>query len=262
VSPQIQATQQPAAAGAVVFLAPHYDDAVLSCGAAIAGTPRSVVVTIFSGGPSAGDPISPWDRRCGFAPGDDVGRTRECEDEDALALLGARGLGLGFMPTPYRVSSRSGLARLARAATRLNLGKPASSELQAAIAAKLAEELAAIEVATCVIPLGVSHADHLTTTDSALSLVQAFPAYQWVAYADLPYSAESAEAFNAARTRISSAGFRLDAMVLTQHPDLSLKLRAVERYRSQLQGLGERVAVALSSPERYYTLVPDRASAA
>jgi LmbE family N-acetylglucosaminyl deacetylase len=240
----------------VVFLAPHYDDAVLSCGASIAGLPGSLVITVFSGAPAPGDPISVWDRECGFERGDDVAATREREDRGALALLGAQGSGLGLMPAQYRIPSRLGRARLAALATRLHLGGEERSDLQQAVTAALSGALRAKQPATCIMPLGVSHPDHVLTAGSALSLIDAFPACRWLAYTDLPYAAENTVAHDRARERAQNVGYELKPTVLAGHPEPELKKRAVERYASQVRGLGGRVAIALSAPERYYELSP------
>lgn len=237
------------------FVAPHYDDAVLSCGEAIAGMPGSRVITVFSCGPSPTDPLSPWDRECGFTPGDNVAAVRRREDDEALHLLGAQGTALGFLPAQYRPAARSGSTGLSKVIARLRRRDLTESQLRTAISARFAEALQASEVKTCIVPLGVSHPDHVLTTSIALSLIASVPACRWVAYADLPYSAERPAHVDAARRRILAAGFALEPIALPSRSGSPLKERAVRRYASQVQGLGDRALLAVRRPEIYYELV-------
>ena len=251
--PSAQQTDRSPGASAVVFLSPHYDDAVLSCGAAIAAIPESLVITVFSGGPAPGDPISGWDRDCGFAPGDGVATIREQEDRAALVLLGSHGSGLAFMPAQYRIAASSRVTRLMALARRRSR-TVGDSDLQREVTAKLAAALRTIAPDTCVIPLGVSHPDHVLTAASGLSLVDIFPDCRWLAYTDLPYGAEDTDAFEQATRRVRAAGCRLEPTALTEHGEPQLKRRAVDCYASQVRGLGDRVAIALASPESYFEL--------
>src|SRR5947209_1461232 len=87
-----------------VFVSPHLDDAVLSCGALIARCAAARIVTVFAGRPHHWDAaaVTEWDAACGFGPGDDVVGARREEDEQACAVLGATAVWLGFVDGQYQ----------------------------------------------------------------------------------------------------------------------------------------------------------------
>jgi LmbE family N-acetylglucosaminyl deacetylase len=74
---------------ALLILAPHPDDAALSCAALLDGTPAADILTVFAGGP---DPPTQgwWDRRCGFASSTESVAARRREEESAFAGSGHR----------------------------------------------------------------------------------------------------------------------------------------------------------------------------
>jgi LmbE family N-acetylglucosaminyl deacetylase len=89
-----------------VYVSPHLDDAVLSCGAAIAERTsqgeRVLVVTVCTGEPER---IGPFAARLhafwGLSAGDAV-TLRRAEDRNALARLGAEAMHLGLLDAIYR----------------------------------------------------------------------------------------------------------------------------------------------------------------
>ncbi|MDQ3936542.1 MAG: PIG-L family deacetylase [Actinomycetota bacterium] len=83
------------------ILAPHLDDAVLSCWSVLAAGDEVGVVNVFAGVPRAGT-AGAWDRETGAS--DSVARMREREREDveALALAGCVPVNLGFLEEQYR----------------------------------------------------------------------------------------------------------------------------------------------------------------
>jgi LmbE family N-acetylglucosaminyl deacetylase len=239
-----------------VFLSSHHDDAVLSCGHVIAAMPGSHVVTIFSSGPTRVDPLPEWDRTCGcFTPGDNVAAIRQQEDDAALAVLGAHGSGLGFWPAQYRTTPATARARARTWMASISRRSVSNSGLERDIVERLTASPPHISATTWLVPLGVGHPDHGLTTRAALTLAHSFPNRRWIAYEDLPYARENSGELRAACQRIETAGFRLEPTTLTGHDDSLLKQRAMACYRSQLPGLGGRLEVALTGPERYYELV-------
>lgn len=94
-----------------IFLSPHFDDAVFSCGGTL-GVQISVglhplVLTVFGGVPTTGTSLSPFaldvHRKMGFSQ--DVAaavQTRRAEDAQALELLGADYLWLDYPDAIYR----------------------------------------------------------------------------------------------------------------------------------------------------------------
>ncbi|HEX3616122.1 MAG TPA: PIG-L family deacetylase [Solirubrobacteraceae bacterium] len=241
---------------AAVFVSAHHDDAVLSCGGVIAARPGSNVITVFSSGPPHVDPLPGWDLSCGyFTPGDNVVAIRRQEDDNALALLGAQGQGLGLWPAQYRVASAATKPGASALMSRLRRRVQGSSKLEHEVTQRLAESFKRIVANTWLLPLGVAHPDHGLTTKAALTLVRRHPSTRWIVYEDLPYARESQAQLEAARRRVEAAGFRLEPIVLCQHHDPGIKQRAIACYQSQLRGLGDRLESALASHERYHELV-------
>ena len=90
-----------------IYLSPHFDDAALSCGGAIARHSRagdaSVVVTIFGGKPDYAR-LSPFARSIHACPnaGDDPIDARLAEEHEALAILGAQSHTFSYLDCIYR----------------------------------------------------------------------------------------------------------------------------------------------------------------
>ena len=85
----------------LLVVSSHLDDAALSCGRLLAAHSGAVVVTVFSGRPAAGTPLTPWDRDGGFTAGEDPIAVRRDEDRRALAVVGATPVWLDFVDHQY-----------------------------------------------------------------------------------------------------------------------------------------------------------------
>ena len=96
---------------AAIFISPHLDDAVLSCGGGIARLTgldeRVTVVTVFTGDQSPGEPLSKLAVRshASWAAGDQPFAARRAEDLEALGRLGATAEHLGLLDAIYRRSA-------------------------------------------------------------------------------------------------------------------------------------------------------------
>ena len=199
-----------------LFVSPHLDDAVLSCGELIASSPAALVVTVFAGRPTD-RPITSWDAECGFGPDDDPIAARRAEDRAALDALGARSFWLDFLDDQY------GAARPA-----------------AAIAAALAEVVARERPDEVYVPLGLFHADHRRASDAALAVMLQFTALAWLAYADAIYRCIEGAVEERLRG-LADAGILLVPTTLFHAADgRARKREAVACYASQLRGLHSR----------------------
>ncbi len=93
------------AAGRVVVVSPHLDDAVLSLGATIAEAAslgaHVVVLTVLGCDPDSDAPTRGWDARAGFATEAEAARARRVEDEAACAVIGASARWLRFGSVDY-----------------------------------------------------------------------------------------------------------------------------------------------------------------
>ncbi|MGO9198057.1 MAG: glycosyltransferase [Acidimicrobiales bacterium] len=214
-----------------VVVGAHLDDAVLSCGELISGLDDVVVLTVFAGKPAPAQPLTEWDRGCGFDPGDDVLAARVAEDERALAVVGATGRRLAFRDEQYRDDSSS-----------LTPGEVGEVVLS------VVRELGAGVV---VFPLGIGHRDHRLAAAAALWACEWAPQLEWFAYQDLPYGYEDDSTDDLVA---QVARYHPEAISFPGLGDMSRKEAAINCYASQLEALGEhRLSLALE-PERYWRL--------
>lgn len=215
-----------------LFVSPHLDDAVFACGACIAASPKSVVVTVFAGRPEAGASLTAWDAECGFTVDDDVIAIRRGEDRAALDVLDAHPVWLDFRDDQY--------------------GEPRSMH-------EIGEALACVierEAKTSVyLPLGIFHSDHHRASDAALALVDRFPTLDWHAYEDAIYR-RIPGAVDARLQVILDAGFALERCARSGTPDCEArKHSAVLCYASQLRALATRSAHAdVFATEAYWRI--------
>jgi LmbE family N-acetylglucosaminyl deacetylase len=215
-----------------VYVAPHLDDAVLSCGGRIAlqiADGKSVlVVTICAGSPRAGAELSPFAQYLhdAWSLGDDpIARRRE-EDRRALAVLGCDGLHLDLLDAPYRVAAYGERDAV--------FGAVAAND-------PLADQLPAILVQLCAqqpqscfyVPLGVgSHVDHQLVCVAGIDLQNRGANVVW--YEDAPYAAKRPQAVAA---RLAALPDRLVPATIAIDAVLERKLAAIREYRSQLSEL-------------------------
>jgi LmbE family N-acetylglucosaminyl deacetylase len=216
-------------------VSPHLDDAVFSCGMLLATHPGSVVCTVFAGEPPTRQ-VTSWDRACGFEDSHEAMLTRRREDQRALALCGARPVHLDFLDAQYG-------------------SPPDVSE----IAKEIAAAWRASGIRKLIVPLGLYHGDHLTTSEAWCLLLQARMPSSCIAYEDALYRTQRG-IVREKRESLVRAG------VWTQPlPDHVLgsrsggvaaaaKRRAVRAYRTQLRALNDPYPYDLAEPERFWVV--------
>ena len=89
--------------GTRLVIAPHLDDAVLSCFRAMFPDPGgpATVLTVFAGAPVPGTELSPWDQQAGATDAHVHGLLRQEEDLRALSLCDVPHLHLDFVGGQY-----------------------------------------------------------------------------------------------------------------------------------------------------------------
>ncbi|WP_459618577.1 PIG-L family deacetylase [Bordetella sp. 2513F-2] len=214
-----------------VIISPHFDDAVLSCGALLSSHPGSTVLTVFSGVPHPGTPLPDWDRRCGFERADQAMLAREREDTLALALLGAKALRLGLLDQQY--ADPDGPDRLP---------------------GMLAGALDLLQPQRVLTPLGLFHQDHARVSD-AVATIGPLLECEWYAYEEALYRCKPG-LVQRRLAELRRRGVRATPADLGQ-PETPppIKARAVAAYASQLRALG--LAPGEGDParaERYWRL--------
>ncbi len=182
-----------------LFLSPHLDDAVFSCGGQMVllrGQGASVhVVTAFTGNaPGPEPPLSDfavllhalWDA------GDNPFALRREEDWRALRLLGASGTHLSHQDAIYRRASVSGAWLYPDHPAIFGRIAPEEAALPRALAQECAPLCGAPGETVVHAPLGAgSHVDHQLVRAAALLLGEAGHALRF--YEDFPYSEEAGD---------------------------------------------------------------------
>jgi LmbE family N-acetylglucosaminyl deacetylase len=207
------------------ILAPHLDDAVLSCWSVLESDAEATVVNVFAGLPPAGA-AGAWDRETGASDSTARMRERLREDVEALALAGRVPVSLGFREEQYRD------------------GPPPEP-------AELLDAVAPLVDGVVYAPAGIgAHADHLLVRSLLGPLRERGAAVGL--YAELPYCARRGwPEWVSGEPAGPEAGADWDAHLGGAEAELGLracpvrldadaqrrKLRALEAYRTQLAAL-------------------------
>lgn len=212
-------------------ISPHLDDNVLSMGQVLAGRPGFDVVTLFAGLPSNPDIQTDYDKKTGFKDARDAIAIRRNEDNEALAILQANPIHLDFVDHQY--------------------GEANNHEL---MFRKLQEIYMEGDYEFVVAPLGLSHPDHIETSNLALELLMENRKSGMKLYLaeDLPHRVLWPEKAFERLEEIRQDGFDLSLEFIGDGP-MADKVRALWLYKSQI-GTGELNPWVLYNPERFWRL--------
>jgi LmbE family N-acetylglucosaminyl deacetylase len=216
-----------------IYLSPHYDDAVLSCGGTIAlqrvTNQRPLVITIFGGPAPQGAPLSPFaaqvQRETGLGTtSEEAVRRRREEDAAACEQLGADTLWLDFPEAIYR--DYDGDEVLFGGVNRADLS------IEEQLAALLLELHSRSPLAAIYAPLGVGHhVDHQLTCSAADRLVQQQANVKF--YEDFPYVATP----GALDERKRELGLAMEDELVEVAHEIPARIEAMTRYSSQVPRL-------------------------
>lgn len=232
-----------------VYLAPHFDDAVYSCGGLIhrqtAGGTVVRVVTVCAGEPPAG-PLSPFaaslHARWGVSAREAVAARRQ-EDLAALQRLGAQPAHLGVPDCIYRVHPETGTPLYASEEALFGPLDPAEGPLVERLARELERWLAREPATRLYAPLGIGrHVDHRLTRAAAERL-----AHPLLYYEDYPYAAREPETADWGGL---AAGLSPQFLDLDE-ADLEAYCLAVGAYRSQLSTFWADEAAMCAAVRRF-----------
>jgi LmbE family N-acetylglucosaminyl deacetylase len=244
-----------------ICLAPHLDDAVLSCGGAMhhharAGDPVQVI-TVFSG-EFTGKDLSPFalkqHRDWGNAP--QVMALRRAEDAAAMAFLGARAQYLDHLDAIYRTDSEGQWLYhdLETLFGEIHPADPLALDGARALAERLTSLIPGADLSLVYAPLAAGrHVDHQIVHMAARRLVQT--GYQVTFYEDYPY-AEQPGAVEAALLAAGAERWRAEDISLDV-ADVSAQVTALGYYRTQLDIL---FGGAEAMPNRVWTFAATRSS--
>lgn len=254
-----------------VYLSPHLDDAVLSCGGLIhrqarAGQPP-LVVTLFSGQPGTDAQLSAFaqSQHARWGSPEDVMALRWAEDRAALALLGADYLRLNYLDCIYRGRDHSDQPDWYYASEEALFGPVHSAEqgLPDELATVLSEFIPPGKNVTLYAPLTVgNHVDHQLT--SAAALIMRAQGWSLRFYEDYPYV--ETEGTLAAALAARGADYWQPVVTPLDEDNLAAKVEAIACYESQLgvlfggaEAMATRVRgyVARAGGERLWESAPE-----
>jgi len=218
-----------------LYLSPHLDDAVLSCGGTIYRQARDgarvLVATLFAGSPANAD-LTPFTRelweRWGRA--DDPVAARRAEDRAALALLGAEALHLPYLDCVYRQAPDTGEALYPTVEHIFAALHPAEEHLAAELAAGLCARVPlGPGVALCAPLAAGHHVDHQIARRLARGLRDAVASL--ACYEDWPYAGDDE---TVARALEDDAAAWVRRIASIDEEALAVKGDAVACYASQI----------------------------
>jgi len=262
---------RPGSTPARVYLSPHLDDAVLSCGgaitAAVAHGEQVLVLTVCAGAPTPEAPLTPFARsvlaRIGHPTPAESMQARRSEDEAAARCVGADTFWLDDLDAIYRDATYDTEAALFAA--------PAPGDR---LAESLQEELGALlerwPDAVLYAPLGIGeHIDHQLAHAAAAALAAA--GHRVTFYEDFPYVAWDPSALERRLAHLGGRDAFTAEIVPLDEAALERRIAGIACYASQLgllfgdaQSMARTVtahAASLASPagphgERVWTRRP------
>jgi LmbE family N-acetylglucosaminyl deacetylase len=243
-----------------IFISPHLDDAVLSCGATIFSLTELgcevIVVTVFSGSPSA-KTLSPLAQSIhqSFGLGDDAVKVRRSEDHVAIRSLGAYLIHIGLPECIYRNDEYN-------RPLYVNAGDIYRGQLckdiktQAEILHRLSDIFASYAPTHVYAPVGIgNHVDHLLTrivVENLLSDKIDYHRIKLLMYEDIPYACRSSQL-------VWKSNVTVGLQQVTQHVTQQAwesKLQAISKYQSQVRMLwGDETEMALELGS--YAITPE-----
>ena len=212
-----------------IYLSPHFDDAVLSCGGLIFEQARQSVQveiwTVLAGDPPLG-PLSQFALEnhalWGLTGGEETVAMRRAEDEQGGSLVGADLVRFDLPDCIYR---RSPQGEYLYTQTVMTSPHPADRDLPERIAAALKSELDEADLVVCPLALG-GHVDHLLVRQAAEILGRSL-----LYYADVPYLLNYPQTLGPAVASLESTLYPVS------EAGLEVWLKGVAAYRSQVASL-------------------------
>jgi len=219
-----------------IYLSPHLDDVVLSCGGTIHRDARkglrSLVVTIFAGSPSRGA-VGPLARELEerWGVGSDPMAERRREDVVAVGRVGAEPVHLHHLDCVYRPDKATGGSLYPYEEDIFGPVHPQEAEYHLEILQDLQPHLERSPEALVVAPLAIGHhVDHVIVFRAALHL--AAQGTHVCFYEDYPYAAER-QSVARGLPPVEDARWESETSVI-EDADLRAKQDAIAAYRSQI----------------------------
>ena len=220
-----------------IFLSPHLDNVVYSCGGTMAvqvsNGLRPLVITVFGGIPPQGTQLSSFafDVQKGMGAGNMDATTlmekRRQEDAAAMDYLHANYLWLDYLDAIYRGNPPYYASRDELIGGEVD---PADIDIDKQLAQDLVELADRLPDTVWYAPLGIGrHVDHQIVASAADRLVQRGANVKF--YEDFPYVLQE----GALDTRLRNLGGLFEPAYVEMSEMLPLRLQAAELYTSQVE---------------------------
>jgi LmbE family N-acetylglucosaminyl deacetylase len=218
-----------------IFLSPHIDDAVYSCGGTLAVQAsvglQPLVITVFAGIPPEDLQISPFAAQiqrsmgAGNITAAQLVRNRREEDANALNLLHAHYLWLDYLDAIYRGTPAYYTTNEQLMSDQVH---PGDSWIDRQLAQELVNLSQRLPDAVWYVPLAIGHhVDHLIVASAADRLIQRGATVKF--YEDFPYVLDT----KALERRLQELGGNLDPAYVEMSEMLPYRIEAADFYASQ-----------------------------
>jgi LmbE family N-acetylglucosaminyl deacetylase len=218
-----------------IYISPHFDDAVLSCGGLIREQSRKglpVEIWTLCAGDAPAGPLSALSMAChqqwGLETAEAVVAARRLENQAAAALLGAETVDFSIPDCIYR---RSPAGELLYTEEVFGPIHPLDGELDADIAAALTSELQPGDIVVSPLSIG-AHLDHVLARRAAEKLDRPL-----IYYADIPYLLNAPESLASA-----AAGLKE-----TLHP---VSAQGLEAWQNGIAAYASQVPMLFETSEK------------
>ena len=217
-----------------VFISPHPDDVVLSCGGTLVRLRhlghRVMVITVFAEEPTTPE-LSPFGQRhlALWDVGSSPMEVRRVEDRRALHVLGVQGWYGQYCDAPFRRHPVEGRWLYENDDALFGMPDPSEGDLPQRLAGEIATVCGDVPT-TLYVPLGMGrHVDHVLLSAAGHHLRR--QGYQVFWYEEFPYALQEGYPY-----RWETRGWQPYVVPLTME-EVTLKVQAILCYRSQLPSL-------------------------
>ncbi len=211
----------------IMVISPHFDDASLPVGGLLAQSKDSkTVVTVFAEGPEKAKHTL-WDTLSGFLSSDTAVKSRKQENANALAILGATPIDLGFTDGQYR---------------KYQISDDDKSKIKDELVATIDQKSKTSSQVDVYFPAyfgtKITHKDHKLIHDIVLDIIASkkFGNVNWYMYEDMPYTISYFKRHGDLLAFLKSHMPNFSVVpkdILLSETDLLLKKQSLDAYPSQ-----------------------------
>lgn len=214
-----------------MFISPHLDDAVLSCGQMIDAEDNTEIVTVFGGIPqSTNDYVTAYDKKSGFSTSFEAMMSRREEDKAACKILKSTYQHLPYLDIQY-----------------VDDGIKSYDLDEIKMSIKRIVDSADVVIA----PLGLMHSNHTIVSELVLNVTHNTSPYKLWLYEELPYRVIEPEIVFDRINFINECSSHHLEFIPTSKRNFANKEKAIQCYKSQYN-TGDINMRNLLVPERYW----------